>query len=236
MRKIILILFLVGVILGSVWAQDETEEANIRIVHLSSDAGEVDIYLNLDDTLLLQETFEFGEISDWVSVEPGTYMIAVVPAEGDIEDAVLETELELEADDWITVAAIGEVEKETLALQALVEDYSPLDAFQARLSVFHAVPNYDPINVIVNDVELIRYLGYPGFWGPDSDGFISFDILAQTSDIRLEQQDETIAAELEDIVLGGNRHYFLAVAGSPNDPEFVFIGSDLEVLETEESE
>jgi len=235
MRKIMMVLFILGIAVGVVFAQDEDEQAHIRIAHLSSDAGEVDVYLNVSDDLILQETFEFGDVSDWVAVDPDTYSVAVVPFEGELEDAILEADLELEAGDWITVAAIGEVEKETVALQILVEDYSPLDPFQSRLSVFHAVPNYDPINVIVNEVELIRYLGYPGFWGPDSDGFISFDILAQPSDIRLEQEDGTVTAELEDIVLGGNRHYFLAVAGVPTAPEFVFVAADLEA-ESEESE
>lgn len=230
MRKIFIVLFVLGIAFGAVVAQDEEEQAHIRVAHLSSDAGEVDIYLNAGDELIMQDTYEFGDVSNWLTVDPGEYSVAVVPFEGELEDAILEDDLELESGDWITVAAIGEVEKDTVALQVLVEDYSALDSFQARLSVFHAVPNYDPINVIVNDVELIRYLGYPGFWGPDSDGFISFDILAQPSDIRLEQQDGTVAAELEDIVLGGNRHYFLAIAGTPADPEFVFVASDLEAL------
>lgn len=235
MRKLFIVLFLLSMAVTAVLAQED-EQARIRIAHLSSDAGEVDMYLNADDDLILQETFEFGDVSDWIEVDPGEYSAAVVPFEGELEDAILEADLELEAGDWITVAAIGEVEKETVALQVLVEDYSSLDSFQSRLSVFHAVPNYDPINVIVNDVELIRYLGYPGFWGPDSDGFISFDILAQSSDIRLEQEDGTVTAELEDIVLGGNRHYFLAVAGVPGDPEFVFVASDLEEIAEEEEE
>ena len=236
MRRIFIVLFILIIAVGAVFAQEEEkEQAHIRIAHLSSDAGEVDIYLNADDELIMQDTFEFGDVSDWQAVDPGSYSVVVVPFEGELEDAILEDDLDLEAGDWITVAAIGEVEKETIALQVLVEDYSGLDSFQSRLSVFHAVPNYDPINVIVNDVELIRYLGYPGFWGPDSDGFISFDILAQPSDIRLEQEDGTVAAELEDIILGGNRHYFLAIAGVPSDPEFVFVASDLESM-SEESE
>lgn len=231
MRKVFVILFIFCLAINSVFAQEEEDtKAHIRIVHLSVDASDVDIYINADDSEIHQETYDFGDVSDWIEVDPDTYSIAVVPAEGEIEDAVLEAERELEAGDWVTFAAIGEVEKETISLQALEEDYSELGAFQSRLSVFHAVPNYDPINVFVNDVELIRFLGYPGFWGPDSDGFISFDILAQSSDIRLEQDDGTVAAELEDIVLGGNRHYFLAVAGVPSDPQFVFVAADLEAI------
>jgi Domain of unknown function (DUF4397) len=234
MRKLVFSLLIIGMIVGGVFAQEEDEKANIRIAHLSSDAGEVDISLSVDDTMAVQETLEFGDVSDWSEVDLGTYSLAVVSTDEELEDAILETELELEAGDWITLAIIGEVEKETLALQPLIEDYSPLGAYQSRLSVFHAVSNYDPVNVIVNDVELIRYLGYPGFWGPDSDGFITFDILAQTSDIRVEQEGGNITAELEDIVLGGNRHYFFAIAGTPDDPQFVFVATDLEPVMSEE--
>jgi len=212
----------------------EDEKANIRIAHLSSDAGEVSITLSEDDTSVSQEIFDFGDVSDWEEVDPSVYSIAVQPAEDELDDTLLEVEVEVEAGDWITVAVIGEVVKETVAIQVLVEDYSPLDAFQSRLSVFHAIPNYDPVNVIVNDVELIRYLGYPGFWGPDSDGFITFDLLAQVSDVRVEQEGGDVTAELDDIVFGGNRHYFLAVAGVAADPQFVFVASDLELASTED--
>jgi hypothetical protein len=233
MRKVVLCLVILGLVVGGVFAQ-EVEKANIRIAHLSSDAGDVDIYLNTGDTNVSQDTYSFGDVSEWMDVAPDTYTVTVVPTEGTMEDAIVETELDVEAGDWVTVAAIGEVEKETVALQTLVEDYSPLGPFQSRLSVFHALPNFDPVNIFVNDVELIRYLGYPGFWGPDSDGFITFDILAKTSDIRLEQIDETVVVELDDIVLGGNRHYFLAIAGTPDDPQYVFIPADLEPVPTEE--
>jgi len=234
MRKILLALLVLAVAVGIGFAQDE-DSANVRVAHLSANAGEVDVYINAGDTLILQQTFEFSDVSQWIELEPDTYSVAIVPAEEDIEDAILEAELELESGDWFTVAAIGEVD-DTLSLQVLAEDYSSLDSFQSRLSIFHAVPNYEPVNVLVNDVELIRYLGYPGFWGPDSDGFISFDVLAQTSDIRLEQEDETVTVELEDVVLGGNRHYFLAIAGVAGDPQFVFVPADLEEIEEADSE
>ena len=235
MRKIMIAVFVISVLVASVGlAQDEAEIGNIRIAHLSSDAGEVDVYVNAGDTLVLQQSFEFSDISNWLELEPNTYSLAIVPTGGELEDAVLEADLDLESGEWFTVAAIGEVSKETLSLQVLDEDYSSLDTFQSRLSVFHALPNYEPVNVLVNDVELIRYLGYPGFWGPDSDGFISFDLLAQTSDIRLEQEAGTVTIELEDVVFGGNRHYFLAIAGSTNEPQFVFVSTALdEVVESE---
>lgn len=233
MRKILIVLLIMSVFIGASIAQDEEMSANIRITHLSSDAGEVDVYVNQGDTLILQQIYEFSNISNWIELEPDTYSIAVVPVDGDLEDALLEVDLELESGDWFTVAMIGEVQKDSLSLQSLEEDYSPLDSFQSRLSIFHAIPNYDPVNVLVNDVELIRFLGYPGFWGPDSDGFISFDLLAQTSTVRLEQEDETVTVEIEDVVLGGNRHYFLAIAGVPTDPQFIFVPADLEVQEIE---
>lgn len=233
MYKFILSLLIITMIAGGAFAQEDVK-ANIRIVHLSSDATEADVSVNADDTVVVQQTLEFGDATDWSEVDLGTYSLAVTPTDEELEDAILEADVELEAGDWITLAIIGEVEKETIALQVLVEDFSPLGAYESRLSVFHAVHNYDPVNVVVNDVELIRYLGYPGFWGPDSDGFITFDILAQTSDIRVEQEGGEVTAELEDIVLGGNRHYFFAIAGVPADPQFVFIATDLESMTPEE--
>jgi hypothetical protein len=234
MRKLIVSLLIIGIFVGGVFAQDDDKKANIRIAHLSSDSGEIVISLNTDDILAMQETYEFADVTAWEEVNLGTFSISIVPAEAELEETLLEAEIELEAGDWITVAIIGEVEKETIAVQVLVEDYSPLDAFESRLSIFHAISNYDPVNVIVNDEELIRYLGYPGFWGPDSDGFITFDILAQSSDIRIEQEGGDVTAELEDVVLGGNRHYFLAIAGVAADPQFVLVASDLGAPETEE--
>ena len=232
MRKILIALFMLFVFIGASIAQDdELDNAYLRVVHLSSDAGDVDV--NVGETSILQQTFGFSDISDWIELEPDTYSIAVVPVGDDLEDAIIETDIELASGEWFTVAVIGEVEKDTLLLQVLEEDYSPIDPFQSRLSIFHAVPNYDPVNVLVNDVELIRFLGYPGFWGPDSDGFISFDLLAQTSTIRLEQEDDTVTVEIEDVVLGGNRHYFLAIAGVPSTPQFILVPTELEDIEGE---
>lgn len=229
MRKFLILLLALTLFAGVAIAQDE-ESAHLRFMHLSSDVGVVDIYSNDE---VLETEVEFGDVIDWLDVDAGEYTISVVPTRGDLADAPLETDLTVEVGDWVSVAAIGEVEKESITLQVLVEDYSPLGPFEARLSVFHAVPNYEPVNVYVNDEQLIRYLGYPGYWGPDSDGFITFDLLAQTTDIRLEQEDSTVAAELSDIVFGGQRHYFLAIAGTPTDPQFLFLSTDLPAVEEE---
>jgi uncharacterized surface protein with fasciclin (FAS1) repeats len=186
------------------------DAANIRVAHLSADAGAVDVYVDGELTELTGVTFT--TVSDWMQVPAGSYGFAVAPT-GDEPSGVVRTRVE--AGSWTTIAAIGLAANETLQLRFLSEDYSALAEGQARISVFHAVPFLGPVDILVAGAPLIVNLGYPGTLG-DNDGLDIRDVPAGNYEVGV-----TAFGTLEPVLISGNlaleagNNYFAAATGVP---------------------
>lgn len=220
MRKFIFTLFIFALIVAiPAVAQDMEESAMVRVAHFSTDAPDVDVYV---DGEVVLEGVAFPDMSDWMEMEPGTYEIAVAPTGTSIDDAVLgPAEVELSAGEWLTVAAIGYVADETLDIQVIVEDFSPIDETEARVSVFHAIGGAPPVNVFAGENELIRLLAYPGMLDPEADGFAAVDVVAAPYDITVQLEDGTEVLDLGTVELNRGRNYFIAAVGIPAAPVYV---------------
>lgn len=133
-------------------AESETQrEDAVRVVHLSPDAPAVDVYV--DGEPVFENVEPFAAQSNYRSYAPGSYDIAVVPAGGDLDEAVLETEIDLESGEY-TIAAIGEVcatSDRPLELVSLEDDNGPTEAGAARLRGVHASPDAPAIDVVSDD-------------------------------------------------------------------------------------
>ena len=90
-------------------------QARIRVVHASPDAGNVDIGVAEGATIV--EDVEFGDASDYAIVDAGAYTIEVRPA-GE-ETVALQADAELEAGVTYDAVAIGRVDDQSLALLIL---------------------------------------------------------------------------------------------------------------------
>ena len=90
-------------------------QARIRVVHASPDAGNVDVAIA--DGPTLAEDVEFQEASDYATVDAGAYTIEVRPA-GE-ETITLQADAELEAGVTYDAVAIGRAEDQSLALLIL---------------------------------------------------------------------------------------------------------------------
>jgi len=220
MKKLILTLFILALVsVVPAMAQSMDEAVMVRVAHFSADAPAVDVYVNGEVAVT---GLDFADITDWLELEAGTYEIAVAPAETSIDDAVIgPAEFDLPAGEWITVAAIGNVADESLTAQVLVEDFSPIDETEARVSVFHALPGVPPVNIFAGENELIRLLAYPGSLDPESDGFATVDVVDGTYDITVQLEDGTVALDLGSVELNRGRNYFVAAVGVPANPQFV---------------
>jgi hypothetical protein len=202
----------------------DTDSAHIRFAHFSVDAGEVDIYVDGD---VVASNVAFPDVSNWMEVSAGTVSVAVTAAGGSLDDAVLgPMDVEIAGGDWLTVAVIGDVAHDTLAVQVLVEDYGELLGGETRLSVFHAIGDAPPLNVMANDTELVTLLGYPGYFGPESDGFAVRDIIAQPYEISLTTEDGSEFLNVGEVLMGEGRNYFVAAVGLAADPQFVLVVTD----------
>lgn len=217
--------FCLAGVTASAQQNDDTANAQLRLAHTSLDAGPVDIYL--DDVAVLTE-FEFGTVSDWLTLPAGTYSTAVVPTEGALEDAVLgPLDLELAGDTWSTVAVIGLVNDESLNVQVIEEDYDDVTVGETRLTMFHVIPDSPPVTIVADDNVLTAGLAFPGTQG-ENDGVAVVDgVLAGSYDMQVYLTDtpDRILFDLPETELIQGRNYFIAAAGTLDSPELVLVST-----------
>ncbi len=235
---LLLLLLLVGWV-GGVFAQensDSTPTTHLRIAHFSPDLLAVDVYLNGELSAI--ESLSFPAVTEWLALPAGVYTVAIVPAGRPIEDAAIGPfDITLEAEDWYTFAVLGALGRGTLETVLLEEDFSPLAEGNIRVSMFHAISDLPPINVVANEFTLVQTLGYPGFFG-DNDGFTTTDIPAGNYSIRITPFDEPDAmlVDVGTYTLGSGNNYFIAAVGTGSNPLFVLVTSDMQRLMGSEPE
>ena len=118
----------------------------VRVMHLSPDAPNVDVYVNGDTTPLLTD-IPFGSGTDYVEVPAGTYSFDVAPTGTSIGDSVLNIpSLVIEPGTRYTAAAIDEVA--TITALPLVDDDTLIPAGNTRLQVVHAGAAVGEIDII----------------------------------------------------------------------------------------
>jgi transforming growth factor-beta-induced protein len=187
----------------------------IRVAHFSPDAGPVDIYINGELSALQGVTF--GAVSDWIEVPARAYNIAIAPS-GQYPIGV--ASYDVVPGSRVTIAAIGTVTRGTLNVQFIEEDYSPIPAGAARVTIFHAIERAGVIDVRFNGSTVVSRLGYPGSLG-DNDGADIITVGGITYNIEVVVSGVgTVIAQTQFPLSGGN-YYLLAVVGTPDNPRFV---------------
>jgi hypothetical protein len=222
MRKTLLLLFALFLIVLPTFAQDDA--VYLRAAHFSADAPTVDVYVNGE---LAISNFDFPEVSNFMAAEAGTYDVAVVLAGGAIEDAVATGSWDVEAGDWVTLAVIGEAARDTLAIQPLVDDLGNIPDGNFQISAFNAITEFEPINVLVGDTELVNGLGFPGTF-EDSDGYVSTSLVAGEYPIVIQNEAGEAIINIDPIVMGAGRAYFVAAVGIRTNPQYVLVSTDVE--------
>lgn len=190
--------------------------AMIRVGHFSPDAPAVDVYV---DGALTVESLEFPEVTPFLELPAGDYEIAVAPADTSIDEAVIgPTTLTLTGGSAVTVGAVGSVEQETITATVILEDYNPIDAGNARITVVHTIENEGSIDIYGSGLLLIQALRYPNplaggdgaFTRDIPAGRYSFDATFAETDLVLRSTD---GVEVED------GQYYLIVALGPQAPD-----------------
>lgn len=225
MRRLCLLFLALILVIIPVSAQND-DVAYLRAAHFSVDAPSVDIYVDGELTL---EAFDFPVVSDWVALDAGTYQVDIAATGDDIDDAVLSDEYDLSADDWATLAVVGEVEDDSLQVQVLVDDLSNIADDEAFVSVFHAIADLDPVNVLLDDTELIEALTFPND-SDDNQSYASDAIEAGDYDIDIQDEDGESLLTIDTTTLSSGRAYFVAAVGTADDPQFVLIATDVQSI------
>jgi hypothetical protein len=191
------------------------EGARLRLAHLSPDAGALDIYLNGDRALT---ALRFNTITPWVELAPGTYRLGFAPADGDVFRTLT---LRVEEGQWLTAAAYGLANGAGLEVAQIDEDYTPLAADTARVTVFHAIENAPPLDVVLGGRVIVSALAFPGAAG-DNDGVFTTDVRAGTYPMRVIRAGTAarpaVILELGEAALAAGSHLFIGVAGTSGAP------------------
>lgn len=196
---------------GDLRAFDDENDALtgfIRLAHLSSGTPPAQLYLNQQLSEL--ETVEFGDISEFIELDSGTYTVQIVTGD-DVSDSLIETDVILRGGQYLTVAIYGFIEGDTFGVIAFEEDLSPIERGLFRLTVFQAIPTGASLAVLRDDgLDVISFLTYPGFLGGSSSakaelvtGAYGFSV------VDLADPLETLV-EIPMLSYGEGRNYLLA--------------------------
>jgi hypothetical protein len=138
------------------FAATNDNNAMVRVVHASPDAGNVDVYV---DGNKLLSNFTFGTVTDYVSVPAGSHHIQVTPAGKDVSSAVITQDVSVQGGMAYTVAAIGTTSS-GFSLTAFVDNNMIADGSKAKVRVYHLSPDAGPVNVAAGGNTLISGLDY----------------------------------------------------------------------------
>jgi transforming growth factor-beta-induced protein len=205
--------------------EGEVAYVNIQVAHFSPDTPAVDVYVNGEAAIT---ELEFGTITDFLTLEAGTYEIAVAPAGTSVEDAAIgPAEFDLPAGAFITVAAIGSLEAGTLTAAVLPQDFSELAEDQARVTVFHAIEDAPAVDVLAGGTPIITQLGFPGTLG-DNDGAFTLDVPAGGYDLAVVPSGATepVVLDLTGTTLDAGTYYFVAAIGTLETPDVALYAVD----------
>jgi len=182
------------------------DTARVRGVHASPDAPNVDVFV--DDEKVFS-TVHFGDVTDYRSLGAGSYSVAVTAA-GDPDTVAFEAEVTLEAGTDYTVAAIGELSRDTIRPGVLIDD-ADLDADQAGVRVVHASPDAPAVDVTTagGATTLVDDLQFG-----DATGVLGLDPGSYTLAVRPASEDDDNPFDAEfDVELAGGRLYTLVATG-----------------------
>lgn len=143
MKKLLSLTGTIVLLLGlslAVYAQ--ADQARVRVVHASPDAPAVDVWVNDGEAFT---NAPFKGITDYASLDVGTYNVKVVPA-GATEPVVIEADLTLEAKDYTVVAVGNLADIEPLVL---VDNNAAPAAGKAHVRFVHASPDAPAVDVAV---------------------------------------------------------------------------------------
>ncbi|WP_027119088.1 DUF4397 domain-containing protein [Natronorubrum tibetense] len=184
---------------------DEPEEkppapgAAVRVAHFSPDAPAVDVLVDGDQVL---SNFDYGEVSPYLEIEPGTYQVTITAA-GDPGTVVFDDQVDV-GEAFYTVAAIGELGAETFRPEILV-DAEPLpedaEAGSAFVRVAHFSPDAPAVDIYADDAPLVENVSF----GDVSD-YLAVPAGEYTLSIRPAGDPETEVASF-DVALEADRPY-----------------------------
>ncbi|TPV96710.1 MAG: DUF4397 domain-containing protein [Myxococcales bacterium FL481] len=128
-------------------AEEDDEEANIRVLHLGVGVPEVDVFVNEQEPAAITD-LGFRAGTDYVALPADEHVFSVSLAGGTPADAAITTDpIALAAGANYTAAAIGDLETGNLEILPLADDVTDLDDENIRIQVVHAAPAVGQVDI-----------------------------------------------------------------------------------------
>jgi len=222
MRKLIFVLVSALLLVYMVAPATAAEgTVHVRVAHFSPDTPAVDIFVNGSPSAI--KGLEFKSVTDWMELPPSQYTLSAVP-KGGIRSGIFD----LEADTWVTIAAIGSLKDNTLKLVAINEDHSPIAKGFARLTVFHGIEGAPAVDVRSGEFVIIPKLAFPDTQGPAAnrnDGVYSLNVKVGTYDFKITPSGKVspVLVDLAATELKENASYLIAAIGTADKPEITLV-------------
>ncbi|UPW00109.1 DUF4397 domain-containing protein [Halorussus gelatinilyticus] len=130
----------------------QSEDAQVRVAHLSPDAGPVDVLVDGQPVL---EGVEFGTVSDYLALPAGDHTVTIRTAEN--ETVLFEGNVSVEAGNRYTIAAIGEVSEDTFRPAVFRDNFETPSDGNATVRLIHASPDAPAVDVTVAGTDTVLY-------------------------------------------------------------------------------
>ena len=210
--------------------------AMLRFAFLSPDSPPLILSIN-GEPAGAGEAVTFPMLTDWIAVPAGYMTISGAPEGEGTEDLLFPFELTLDDATWTTLAIVGSEPNGTFIAQPVLEDYSPIAAGNARVTVFHGIEGAPPIDMTADGQVVVSRLAYPGTRG-DNDGAFVIETPAGATDLQIilsgtaatGQSGTVVLVDLADYDLAENNNYFIAAVGTPDEPDVLAEGIDMAEL------
>jgi hypothetical protein len=181
------------------------DDTRVRIGHCSPDAPNVDVHVDGEPAF---EDVAFGDVSDYASLAAGDHEIRVVPSDGG--DAVIETDLTIDAESAYTVLATGMVAD--LQPSVFEDDPGSVPSEKAHVRFIHASPDAPAVSIAVRDgPELFSDVGFRSASGYEQVDADTYDL-----DVMPAGSDE-VALALDDTTFEGGAAYTAIAVGRTAD-------------------
>jgi len=119
---------------------DEPETAHVQVAHLAPFAEDTSVTISLNGEPALND-FRYGDSTEYIELDAGTYEIAVIPTGADPADPpAIAATIDLAADTFYTVLAVGDGVNQELDLIVLEDDLTPPEAGKFHLRLGHLAP------------------------------------------------------------------------------------------------
>ena len=185
-------------------------DACLNVIHASPDAPAVDVYV--DGAKVLADLV-FGAASGWVALPAGEHTVQVTATGADIETAVIDADVTLEAGAAYEVAATGLLaEIEPQVLQVNLSEIGDEDEPMARVRIIHASPDAPAVDVAVKGGDvLVENLAFP-----DASDYLS--VPAASYDLEIRPTGTTdVALDLPGVAFEAGMVYSIYAVGQAAD-------------------